>query len=269
MFDQPLHFRHSPHRHGIPPARLLVVSGGRVGVGATTVATSLAVTLAREAQRVVLVDADFSRPEIASRCDVSPEPGISDVLLGSRNIHEVLQRGPSGVQVLAGSRSAEARGQLPTRVRQRLLRQYQSLQPHADWIVIDAGHEPHDLVRRLWSAADQVLLVTSPDAVAVMDTYSLVKTVTAGHDVPSPLALVVNQARDESETADVHRRIDQSCRRFLERSIDLAGFLPGEPGEVAHQPAAQDGPLAEAIQTLTDNLLQAAQANHPGSRIPA
>jgi flagellar biosynthesis protein FlhG len=206
--------------------RLLVVSGGKQGVGATTLAVNLAAALACDALRVVLVDADFSRPGIAAQCGVSDAIGIGDVLAGRRSVHEAIQRGPAGLQIVAGLRSGQPRGNLPERISNRVLRQFRSLAPHADWVVIDCGHESHGLVAEFWSAAEQVLLVTSPDAVAVMDTYSLIKQLLSPQQPRRELSLIVNQAEDEASAADVHRRIDQSCRRFLGVSLDYSAALP-------------------------------------------
>jgi MinD-like ATPase involved in chromosome partitioning or flagellar assembly len=120
----------------------------------------------------------------------------------------------------------------------------QSLLPHADWLLVDAGNQPSELTARLWSAADTLLVATSPDAVAVMDTYALVKTLLSRHSLHRELALVVNQAAGEAMAADVHRRIDQSCRRFLGLPVEFAGWLPNVTG--AHD-RPWSGPLVDAL----------------------
>ena len=80
-------------------ARMLVVSGGRMGVGATTVAVHLAAALAQEAQRVVLVDADIHRADAATQAGVAGKFTLSDVMAGRRSIHEAIQIGPAGRQI--------------------------------------------------------------------------------------------------------------------------------------------------------------------------
>lgn len=255
--------------------KLLVVSGGKPGVGATTLAVNLAVTLASDALRVVLVDADFAHSNIASQCGISESIGIGDVLAGRRSVHEAIQRGPAGLQIIAGWPAAEPRGAIPDRISPRVRRQFQSLAPHADWVVIDCGHESRGLVSEFWSAAEQVLLVTSPDAVAVMDSYSLVKTLLSRQPLCSrqpqapPLGLVVNLAEDEVSAADVHRRVAQSCQRFLGISPDFAAALPCDPAAAAalriKLPLALQsppGPLGAAIQDLAQRLIQPSEATH-------
>jgi flagellar biosynthesis protein FlhG len=257
-------FHHAPQIHRLvsraasiprPVAgpKLLVVSGGKPGVGATTVAINLAVTLASDGLLIVLVDADFSRASSASQCGISDANGIGDVLAGRRSVHEAIQRGPAGLQLIAGLRPGEPRSNLPQQISHRALRQFRSLAPHADWMVIDCGHESHSLVNEFWSAAEQILLVTSPDAVAVMDTYSLVKTLLSRQPIARPLSLVVNQAEDDACAADVHRRIDRSCQRFLGVSPELAAALPIDPA--AAQATRSQSPLA--LQSPTGTLAAA------------
>src|SRR4051812_33392450 len=76
----------------------LVISGGRPGVGATTLAVNLAGALAQDGLRVVLIDADLYRADVAAQCKLAGGLGIGDVLEGRKNIHEVLQLGPAGMQ---------------------------------------------------------------------------------------------------------------------------------------------------------------------------
>jgi flagellar biosynthesis protein FlhG len=205
--------------------RVLAVAGGQPGVGATTLAVKLAVTWAADALRVVLLDGDLSGTAVAGCCGLFAGGDIGDVLLGRRNIHEVLRRGPGGIQVLTGNGSAEARAAVSDRTSQRLLKQLHSLAPHVDWVVADAGSQPSELGARLWCAAERVLLVTSGEPAAIMNTYAQIKAHVRQQVDAGPLDLVVSRA-DEALARDVHRRIDQSCRRFLGVSVALAGTLP-------------------------------------------
>ena len=64
---------------------IVVISGGRLGVGTTTLAVSLATALAQEALRIVLIDADLYRAEIAARCNLTSGLGI-DSVIGRRRL---------------------------------------------------------------------------------------------------------------------------------------------------------------------------------------
>jgi len=245
--------------------KMLVVASGMRGVGATTIAAKLAAALANDAQRVVLIDADLRGGNLGPLCKLSSNVRIGDVLAGKKNIHEALQLGPAGIQVLAGFGSTSEAAVLDQRAIQRLLRQIASLAPHADWLIVDGGDQPSELALRLWSTAERVLLITAPQAAAIMETYILVKTlVSLGLVIPGgSLAVAVNQASDEQAAADVHRRIDQSCRRFLGVSIGNAGYLTSDPewASAIQEPAGSL--LAEAFRQFAERVIREWQQTIP------
>lgn len=205
---------------------MIVTAGGKSGVGVTTTCVNLAVTLAKHGLRTVLIDADLQTPAAAVLCGCALSPGLGEVLAAKRDIHEVLQRGPAGLQLIPGIVSPIPPAQCTPKSQQRLLRQLHSLSKHVDVFVIDAGSEATDFARQLWATADDVLLVTAPDVVAVMDTYAAVKTMYSPATIAPQLRIVVNQAQDDAQATDVFRRIDQSCQRFLDIKLQLAVALP-------------------------------------------
>jgi len=86
-----------------PLSTVLVVSPTR-GDGKTTVATYLAIALARDGQNVALVDCDLRHPQIAVRLGVEPRAGLSEVLAGRVPLSEALAEvdvGDGRLRVLA------------------------------------------------------------------------------------------------------------------------------------------------------------------------
>ena len=262
-----LHASRQASAEQVPAPRLIVVSGGRAGLGTTTIAVNLAVALAGHGSRTVLIDADLAHSNLAELCGANDSPGVGDVLAARRSIHEVLQLGPSGIQLAASSRSASPGLGHSDKSHLRLQRQIMALGRYADMVVLDAGSGGTPLASRLWQAADQVLLVTSGEAVAVMDSYALVKTVCAKRAVAMPVTLLVNHASSLAVAQDIHRRIDQSCCRFLGLTVPLAGYLVTEPGAskaasagvplILHQPTS---PWSQAMDQLAWKLLATDEA---------
>jgi flagellar biosynthesis protein FlhG len=253
-----------------PLPKIIVVCGGKGGVGTTTVAINLGVSLAREGRRVVLVDVDFAGPDVANLCRVDQGYGAADVLAGRRTVHEVLQLGPGGIQVLPAIRGSTDPEDCTPAAQERLIAQLQALGPHADHILLDAGSGSGRVMRRFWEAANAVLLVTHPDTVAVMDAYAVVKLICQEQPPGAAIATVANCATDEAAAADVHERLDRACRRFLGLSIAAAGHIPFDPcvprADAVERPLLIESPqcdAAAAIDRLARQLLRLVENHSP------
>ncbi|HUG68407.1 MAG TPA: P-loop NTPase [Pirellulaceae bacterium] len=257
--------REQPFSTG-PPPRVIVLTGGTRGVGVTTIAVNLAVAMAEQGSRVVLVDADIHSSDVALLCgmkDYQPRAASSEA---RRDIHEVLHRGPGGIQIVPGPRAPGGDERSPHTLfvgdisDERFQRQILTLGRHADIVILDLGSGNGELLRRYSATADEVLLVTTPANAAVMDAYARIKTDLALAAERS-LRLVVNLSTDELPGAEVHRRIDGSCRKFLDTTIELAGHIPRD--EAAIRGATRSIPFvlgepfsaaSQAIGRLASNL---------------
>ncbi len=210
------------------PPRLIVVASGKGGVGTTTVAVNLAVALAGDGRRTVLVDADLGRADASSLCRVSDAYTVADVLAGRRGVHETLVRGPAGVQVLPGAWATRELSDCEPAAQHRLLNELARLGPHADYVVIDAGSALNRVVKRFWQSADRVLVVTSTEAASVTNAYAAIKLLApVSHGVP--VQAIVNLAPGAEMAQEIGRRLARACRRFLGLQIDEGCYLPSDP----------------------------------------
>ena len=209
--------------HSAPP--LIAVAGAKGGVGTTTVAVNLAVALAGQGLRTALVDVDFCRADVALHCGLTARYTTGDVLAGSREIHEALIAGPGGIQVAAGAWASPYSQQTRPQAQHRLIDQLGRLGGHVDLILLDVGCDAQDVAQCYWQAADRILLVTTPDSVAIMDAYAAVKV--AGTQCIEPqIEVVFNQLSPEDDAAELYGRIDRSCQRFLGFDVHLGGAIP-------------------------------------------
>jgi len=80
------------------PISTLLVSSTSKGEGKSLTTANLAIAMAYEGRRVVLVDADLRRPNVHRLLDLPPNPGLTDVLAGQVTLEEALQ--PTSVQGL-------------------------------------------------------------------------------------------------------------------------------------------------------------------------
>jgi Mrp family chromosome partitioning ATPase len=130
--------------------RLMLFTAAVPETGATTVLLNLAVSLASETQaKVLVVDANTSRPAIARRLGLAESPGICEVLNQSTPLAWAIQPTPiANLHALTFGQGNHA-GSLPSLLEQ--------LRHWFDWVLIDAGVWSSDTPA---AAVDGVYLVT-------------------------------------------------------------------------------------------------------------
>ena len=189
-----LHMRVEAADHG-RRLQLLTVTSPRLGEGKTTTSANLALTMAREFQRrVVLVEADLRRPMLASMFGLPPGPGLSEVLLGTATLDDALVMLPDDhVYILAAGAAATRSLELvSSHGMQRVL---ETLRSRFDRIVVDSPPvtlaDAHVLAR----VADGMLLVVR----AGVTTRPAIESALAGLDRQRLLGIVVNEVEGHVE----------------------------------------------------------------------
>ncbi len=228
----------------VTAAGTVLVTGGKGGVGKTTLSANLGLELARLGLRVLLVDLDLGLGNLHVVLGLSPRATIEDALLGGRDLSDCVVAGPLGLQLLpAGSgnpRMAEADGAR----RQALLADLRVLARGYDLVLCDGAPGIGPDVLAFAEAADHVLAVTTPDPSALTDAFGLIKALDrsargTGLGLATP-ELVLNQVSGLDQARTLHQKLASVCERFLSRSPRLAGWLPRstaiEKATVAQRP---------------------------------
>jgi flagellar biosynthesis protein FlhG len=213
-------------RERFSPA-MVVVAGGRPGVGATTVAASLGAVLANQGERVVLVDGaqhDGNLAQVAG-AGAAIQRSVDEMIAGECSATEALAPGPVGTLLLGNRRPGKKALDTSRPSQQRLFAELQSLEPEADLLVVDAGSGASPWMRRFWLRAELVIVVTTPDDLALLDTYALIKQ-NVGEGVGGAICLLANQCDSDAIAGEAYRRLSSACDRFLSRAVHGLPALP-------------------------------------------
>lgn len=220
-----------PARIGAP---FVVVTGGKGGVGKTTLATNLGVRLARRGGRVLVADLDLGLANVNVLLGLSPQHTLEDALGGRCSARDCVVAGPGGVHVLPAGSGTAAMGRPDEERRRWILSALDELSEDYDVIVGDgaAGIGPDAL--GFATLAELVLVVTNPDPAALTDAYGLIKALDTfsqeeATEVPTP-ELFLNQVAGIHEAERVARSLRGVCENYLARSPRMAGWMPRTGG---------------------------------------
>ena len=207
-----------------PACQVTVLSGCKGGVGVTTLSLNLAVAMYRDRGRVLLVDGTPFRGDLARIYRLRSDYDINDFANGTCSLSQALATGPHGLPVLP---RFEGRA-LTSSFYLQLVRHIRHASQDFDHILIDAGcYLP--ATETLWSAADQVVLISTADQMAITDCYAFVKSMVKRSVIPECLGLVINRCTDESRVLNAMNKLAQSCARFLELVALPLGGIPDDP----------------------------------------
>jgi flagellar biosynthesis protein FlhG len=203
----------------------IAVTSGKGGVGKTSLAVNLALTLAQSGQRTCLVDGDLGLANVDVLLNLHPRHSLRDVVAAGMPVEEIILQGPAGLEVIPAASGVEALADLDTGARQFLVKTLQSLSGRSELTVLDTGAGVSKTVLALALAADEVLVVTTPEPTAITDAYAMVKILS--HRRSSiPVSLVVNQAESAGQAREVHGHLQKIIQRFLRREVPMAGWIP-------------------------------------------
>ena len=211
-------------------APLVLVTGGKGGVGKTILAANLALAVAARGRSVLLADLDLGLADLDVVLGLDRGRELGAFLDGSAALEQCVARTALGVDLLSAGTGDLDLAALDAGRREHLVGGLRGLAAGYDLVVADgaAGVGPDAVA--FAAEADHVLLVTTPDAAALTDAYGMVKALhlfgeRAGREVPTP-ELVVNQAGSLDDAERVAARLRTTCERFLARSPRSAGWLP-------------------------------------------
>jgi flagellar biosynthesis protein FlhG len=230
---------------------VLAITSGKGGVGKTNIAANLAICLAAAKKRVLLLDADLSLGNLDLVMDLRSKYNISHVISGRKSMEEIVQAGPGGLRVICGASGLDRLADISEGEQHRLMEHLCRLQHQADTIVIDTAAGISRSVLGFCLAADRVLVVTTPEATAMADSYGMIK-VLARKGYGGPINLVVNMARSAAEGKQTYQRVADVAQRFLRTTVYYAGTL------------LRDERLCEAVRQRTPVVLA-----YPKSEISA
>ncbi len=148
------------------PMKRIVVTSSVAGEGKSTIAGNLACAVARNKQKVLLLDGDLRRPSLAHQLGMEALPGLGELLEGNGSQTSNIYRLESlGFWILpAGS---TPRNPLEVMQPAKLASLLDQLGNAFDWIVIDSPPVLPLADTSIWMRlADAILLVTRPGTTA-------------------------------------------------------------------------------------------------------
>jgi pilus assembly protein CpaE len=217
---------------------VVALIGSKGGAGVSFLTVNIAAELSAM-ERVAVVDLDFSMGDIAGFLDMQPAQSIHDVLRNLDRLDERLLAGavtvhPSKIHVLSQPNQLveleEIHGDDVLRVLTTAASAYQ-------YVLVDCGGRIDEATLTATSVADTILLVTTPEVVAVRNTWRRLQLMEKIGIERSNVRLIVNRwgKSNELRQSDIETNL----------GVPVAATISSDP--VSCQKAVNQGRLLREV----------------------
>lgn len=219
-------------RHGDHPGQVgserapltLAVTGGKGGVGKTQVALNLALVLAKQGYRTLLLDGDVELANVNVMLGVYPGMTLEHVVLGERTLDEVLLPITENLDLLPGASGVPGCLEMGNRDREAFLQDLARLEKQYDRVIIDTAAGLTSQALHMVAAAHLAAIVVTPDPTSMTDAFSLVKVLHRKGYRRTP-SVIVNMARGATEAQTIYRRFSAAVSRYIGVQLHYLGAI--------------------------------------------
>lgn len=208
--------------------RVVTVTSGKGGVGKSNFSLNFALSLQRLGKKVLVFDADIGMANIDVLMGVSSSYNLYHLLKQEKTIWDIVQEGPEGLNFIAGGSGFKDLLDLSAEQLDGFAGEINKLHGKYDVILFDTGAGLSKETVKFITAAQETIVVTTPEPTSITDAYALIKMVKA-MDVDVHFKLIVNRASDFREGKQTADKINLVAQRFLQSELPSLGIVPDDP----------------------------------------
>lgn len=248
-----------------PGTRVIAITSGKGGVGKTTAAINLAIALSQQGQRVFLLDADLGTANVDVLLNLRPKYNLSHVINRKKRLLDIIIEGPEKLHIIPGASGLNDLANLKEEDLNWLIYNLASLEQYADIIIIDTGSGVNKNVVNFALAANDTIVISTPEPHALTDAYAMIKILDEQQHQTFPY-LILNRINTLREYSRISRKLSAVINQYLNLKIINLGYILEDhvisKANNKLQPfllAYPQAPASQCINIIANNLLNSQQ----------
>ncbi|SFD80199.1 flagellar biosynthesis protein FlhG [Lentibacillus persicus] len=206
-------------------AKTIAIASGKGGVGKSNVALNFSLELASHDNKVLLFDLDIGMGNVDILLGLESDTTLADMFENYLSIHDVIKTGPRGMAYAAAGSALNDFFSLSRHDMAYFFQQYEELIPAYDYIIFDMGAGASFEMLSFVFAANECIVVTTPEPTSITDAYGLIKYI-ANSKPDMPVSVIMNRSRSVKNGQQALERFHRVIEQFLEMDIRKLGILP-------------------------------------------
>ncbi len=210
------------------PVQVIAVTGGKGGVGKTSVAINLATAMNSAGKRVLLLDGDLGLANVDVLLGLSPRQTLAQVLDGTCTLEEVIVETSQGFHVVPAASGVANMANMSASEHLNIVQAFSSLATKLDVLIVDTAAGIAHGVLQFSQAAQHVLIVVCDEPASITDAYALIKVLSRNHGVRQ-FQVLSNLCGKSGDGTHLFQKLERVTSRFLDVVLVYAGEVPEDP----------------------------------------
>ncbi|PUB81631.1 MAG: cobyrinic acid a,c-diamide synthase [gamma proteobacterium symbiont of Ctena orbiculata] len=225
------------------PVRVIAVTGGKGGVGKTSISANLGVAFAELGRRVMLLDADLGLANLDVILGLHAERNLSHVMQGECSLEDVMVTGPKGMRVVPGASGIQHMAEMTPAENAGLIHAFSEVANDVDVLLIDTAAGISDLVISFSRAAQEQIVVVCDEPASITDAYAIIKLLNREHGI-SRFRILANMVKSVQEGRDLYNKMCRVTDQYLDVMLNYMGSIPYD--EQLRKAVRSQKPVVEA-----------------------
>ncbi len=207
--------------------RTITITGGKGGVGKTSISLNLALCLSKLKSKVCLFDADLGLANINILLGLYPEYDLEDVILDKKSIQDILIKTPQGIDIIPGSSGVEKLANLGSEEIDHIVKSFSELEEY-DYFLFDTSAGITKNVISFCLASSEVLIVITPEPTSLTDAYALLKVLCL-NNFKGQVKIIVNQCKNTRVASQTYGKFKEVVQKYLTVDLLPLGVIVKDP----------------------------------------
>ena len=233
---------------------VIALTGGKGGIGKTTISINLAVMLAKT-KRVLLFDADLGLANVDVLLGLQAKKTLKNFIEQQCSIEDLFLQGPNQLKIIPGDSGTQLMSELSSSESTKMIQAFSSITETFDYMLVDLASGISSQVINFTQAAQTIMLIICNDPASLMDSYAVIKLLFKKYG-RSKFGIIVNKVKNQGEAYHIYNSFQNVVSQFIDISLNYYGFIPHDDyislATRAQMAVVEKYPLSPATQAFAE-----------------